>query len=130
MTGSVRRLGRPHAHGLSNGRYTTLITNAGSGYSECDGVALTRWRADPVEDGDGYFHYLRDLDSGRFWSIGYQPTCGDPEGYEARFEAGRAEILRMEDGIRAALRVAVAPGDDCEFRHCSVEDRTSRLRRI
>ncbi|MCE3247176.1 MAG: glycosyl transferase, partial [Geminicoccaceae bacterium] len=55
----------PHAHGLSNGRYTALITNAGSGYSECDGIALTRWRADPVEDGDGYFHYLRDLDSGR-----------------------------------------------------------------
>ena len=69
----------PHAHGLSNGRYTTLITNAGSGYAECDGIALTRWRADPVEDGDGYFHYLRDLESGRFWSVGHQPTGGDTD---------------------------------------------------
>jgi cyclic beta-1,2-glucan synthetase len=137
VTGSVRRLGRPrladrlpHAHGLSNGRYTALITNAGSGYSECDGIALTRWRADPVEDGDGYFHYLRDLESSRFWSIGYQPTGGDPEAYEARFAAGSAEILRTEDGIRAALRVAVAPGDDCEFRRCSLENVSSRPRRI
>ncbi|HSA79287.1 MAG TPA: hypothetical protein VLE23_00610, partial [Geminicoccaceae bacterium] len=137
VTGSVRRLGRwhladrlPHAHRLSNGRYTALITNAGSGWSECDGIALTRWRADPVEDGDGYFHYLRDLDSGRFWSPGYQPTGGDPEAYEARFAAGHAEILRTDEAIRSALTVWVAEGHDCEIRHCSIENQSSRPRRI
>jgi N,N'-diacetylchitobiose phosphorylase len=120
----------PHAHGVSNGRYTALITNAGSGYSECDGIALTRWRADPVEDGDGYFHYLRDLASGRFWSVGYQPTGGDPEHYEVRFAQGRAEILRVEDGIRAALTVTVAPDDACELRRCVLQNASARPRRI
>ncbi|GIK55535.1 MAG: hypothetical protein BroJett015_11980 [Chloroflexota bacterium] len=33
----------PLVHYLSNGRFHTLITNAGSGYSSRDEVALTRW---------------------------------------------------------------------------------------
>ena len=73
---------RPHVHRLSNGHYTVLITNAGGGRSESDGIALTRWQSDPVEDGEGFVVYLRDLEAGRFWSLGYQPTAGEPERYQ------------------------------------------------
>jgi N,N'-diacetylchitobiose phosphorylase len=121
---------RPHVHALSSGRYTTLVTNAGGGYSECADIALTRWRADPVEDGDGYFIYLRDLDSGRFWSVGYQPTGGDPDHYEVNFAPRRVEILRVEEDILAALTIAVAPDEACEIRHCSIENASSRPRRL
>ena len=114
--GAVRRLGRarlfdrqPHLHRLGNGRYTVLLSNAGSGSSHCDGIALTRWRDDPVEDGDGWFHYLRDLDSGRIWSIGYQPTGGSPSATRRASRRERVDITRVEDGIGAALTVAVAP---------------------
>ena len=69
---TVRRLdrarlfdSRPHVQRLSNGRYTVQLSNAGGGWSECDGLALTRSQADPVEDGDGWFFYLRDLETAR-----------------------------------------------------------------
>ena len=36
----------PRTHLLSNGRYSVMVTAAGSGYSRCDGLAITRWRED------------------------------------------------------------------------------------
>ncbi len=120
----------PQVQRLTNGRYAVLITNAGGGGSECDGIALTRWRADPVEDGDGYFVYLRDLDSGRFWSIGYQPTGGEPERYQVQLASEWAWILRREEDLEAMLTVALGQGDPLEIRRCSLENRSSRRRRI
>ena len=35
---------------LSNGRYTVMLTQAGSGYSTCDGLDVTRWREDATSD--------------------------------------------------------------------------------
>ncbi|HCB12910.1 MAG TPA: hypothetical protein DEP36_04995, partial [Gammaproteobacteria bacterium] len=60
-------------HMLVRGRYATFLTAAGTGYSAWGDLALTRWSADPVEDNDGFFLYLRDLDRGVFWSLGQQP---------------------------------------------------------
>lgn len=48
----------PPARVLSNGRYTVLITDAGSGVSAWNGYALTGWNGDRTEDRDG-FGYTR-----------------------------------------------------------------------
>jgi N,N'-diacetylchitobiose phosphorylase len=135
--GRVRVLGharlfdaRPHVQRLDNGRYTALISNAGGGWSACDGIALTRSQGDPVEDGDGWFFYLRDLDSGRYWSVGHQPTGGVPERYAARLADERVDLVRVEDGIEAALAVALAPAAPLELRRCTLANRSGRPRRI
>ena len=47
---------------LSNGRYTVMLTQAGSGYSTCDGIDVTRWREDATSDCWGQFFCIRDLD--------------------------------------------------------------------
>ncbi|MGH6913528.1 MAG: hypothetical protein ACREH3_07450, partial [Geminicoccales bacterium] len=107
-----------------------MITNAGTGWSACGGLALTRWHADPIEDGDGTFVYLRDLDSGSFWSIGYQPVGGAPRDYEARLGIDRAEISRLDDGIETRMEVCVSPDDDLELRRCTVRNTSGRTRRI
>ena len=126
-----RRFDRPpELQRLANGRYSVVIGAAGNGGSECEGIALTRWRADPVEDGDGWFIYLRDLDSGRFWSIGYQPTGGEPGRYAVRLAPECAMILREQAGIAATLTVALGPDEPLEVRRCSLENRSSQPRRI
>ena len=63
---------------LSNGRYSVLLTAAGSGYSSVDGMDVTRWREDATRDCWGQYCYVRDLDDGRVWSAGRQPL--GPEG--------------------------------------------------
>jgi len=35
---------------LSNGSYTVLLTDAGSGFSHWRDLAVTRWREDPTSD--------------------------------------------------------------------------------
>ena len=57
-----------HTHFLSNGRYTTAVTNAGGGYSIWRGLAVTRRRDDPTSDAGAHFIYLRDPWSGHVWS--------------------------------------------------------------
>ena len=78
---------------LSNGTYHVMITTAGSGYSRCKGLAVTRWREDSSLDQWGAFCYLRDGVDGSVWSTTIQPTLRRPEACETGFDAGRGHIL-------------------------------------
>src|SRR5258705_11578032 len=71
----------PVGRRLGNGHYRTLLTHAGTGAAWLDEQALTSWRGDRVEDGDGWFVYARDLDDGTFWSLGARPVHREPERY-------------------------------------------------
>ncbi len=69
----------PRTHLLSNGRYVVMLTVAGSGYSRCADLAITRWREDVTRDAWGTYIFLRDVHSGAVWSAGYQPTGVEPD---------------------------------------------------
>ena len=115
---------------LSNGRYTTLVTAAGTGYSALAGCALTRWQGDPVEDGDGYFIYLRDLDTGEFWSVGSQPLARAGALYTGGSAGGGAWLACSHLGIEARLEIVVAAGADLELRTLTLRNTGSGVRRI
>ncbi len=120
----------PLGHLLSNGQYRVLLTAAGSGFSECSGQALTRWRGDRVEDADGMFVYLRDLDRDLLWSAGHQPVRKAPDHYEAAFSDGRAAITRRDEGIESILEVAVVPDRNAELRRLTLRNLLAVPRRI
>ena len=119
----------PHARLLSNGRYTVLITGAGSGYSAWNGYALTGWSADPTEDGEGFFIYLRDLDRGVSWSAGHQPGRA-AAAYDVRDTHGRVTIERVSEEIETRLEICVAPDRDVELRRLHVRNCSPQPRRI
>jgi cyclic beta-1,2-glucan synthetase len=124
---------RPEARGarvLSNGRLSTILTAAGGGCSAFDGYALTRWAPDRTRDGDGFFVYLRDVESGAAWSAGLQPVGRPAERYDVRFGAGRAEIVREDGGIETRTEVCVAPADDAELRRVTLTNRGDRARTV
>ena len=54
---------------LSNGHFVSLITPAGTGFAICGNVGLTRWGGDFTEDLEGWFIYVRDLESAEYWSV-------------------------------------------------------------
>ena len=103
-------LGRPVSPAvlLSGGPLAAALTTAGTGVVTFDGADLTRWRADRVEDADGLAVYLRDRDSGRVWSAGWQPTAG-ADAYRAAVGPGTLEIVREDGGVEARLCLFVAP---------------------
>jgi N,N'-diacetylchitobiose phosphorylase len=117
-------------HRLSNGRYEVLISDAGTGASSCDGLALTRWRADPVEEDLGTILYLRDLDDGRFWSLGFLPTRTPAAVYRTEAAGGNFVIEREDDGLTARLRVSVSADADLELRRLALRNTSPTTRRI
>ena len=131
----VRRLhsandATPQVHLLSNGRYAVMITAAGSGYSRWRDLGITRWREDVTRDDTGSYIFLRDMESGRVWSAGYQPCGVEPDHYEATFAEDSAELVRTDSGITTTLKIIVSPEDDAEVRHLSITNTSSRMQDI
>ncbi|MBW6508860.1 MAG: glycosyl transferase [Desulfuromonadales bacterium] len=120
----------PEIHLLSNGNYHVMATHVGGGYSRWRNLAVTRWREDATCDGWGSFIYLRDCDTGRYWSSAYQPTRRRADHYEAIFVQGRAEYRRRDLGIDTHTEIAVSPEDDVEIRRVTLTNQSSRLRHI
>ncbi|MHB1398182.1 MAG: GH36-type glycosyl hydrolase domain-containing protein [Trichloromonadaceae bacterium] len=120
----------PEIHLLSNGNYHVMATHAGGGYSRWRNLAVTRWREDATCDGWGSFIYLRDCDSGHYWSTAYQPTRRKADHYEAIFVQGRAEYRRRDQAIEAHTEISVSPEDDVEIRRVTLTNQSSRIRHI
>jgi cyclic beta-1,2-glucan synthetase len=120
----------PIVHYLSNGHFSTMITNAGSGFSQCDDLVLTRWRADTTCDDWGRWLYVRDLDSGAIWSAGRQPTGVRGEHEEIVLYPHAAELRRRDQGILLHMQVTVAPGENVEIRRVTLTNDSNQPRRI
>jgi cyclic beta-1,2-glucan synthetase len=120
----------PEVQLLSNGRYHVMITNAGGGYSRWKDFAVTRWREDGTCDHWGTFCYIRDVESGEFWSTAHQPTLKRADRYEAIFSEARAEFRRRDHGIETHTEVSVSPEDDVEVRRVHITNRSSKRRVI
>ncbi len=120
----------PEVQLLSNGRYHVMVTSAGGGYSRWQDIAVTRWREDGTCDSLGNFCYLRDAESGEFWSTACQPVPKKADRYEAIFSEGRAEFRRRDYGIDTHTEIAVSPEDDIELRRITITNRSGRLRTI
>jgi cyclic beta-1,2-glucan synthetase len=120
----------PEVQLLSNGRYHVMLSNAGAGYSRWKDLAVTRWSEDGTKDAWGSFCYLRDAETGTFWSTTHQPTQWKSDQYEAIFSEGRAEFRRRDQGIDAYTEVVVSPEDDIELRRLRLSNRGHTRRQI
>ena len=121
---------QPAVQMLSNGRYHTMLTSAGGGYSRSQDMAVTRWREDGTRDHWGSFCYLRDISSGEFWSTAYQPTAVTVDGYEAIFSDAKAEFRGRKRGFETHIEIAVSPEDDIELRRLRITNLSRSARTI
>ncbi len=121
---------QPEVQLLSNGRYHVMVTSSGGSYSRWKDLAVTRWREDATTDNWGNFCYVRDVDSGAFWSTTYQPTLVEPKKYEVIFSEGRAEFRRQDRGLELYTEIVVSPEDDIEMRRTRITNKSSVRRTI
>jgi cyclic beta-1,2-glucan synthetase len=112
--------GSPATHLLSNGQYTVMLTAAGSGYSNWNDLALTRWREDGVCDDWGSFVYLRERRTGKIWSAGHMPVATIPDSYGVSFSEDKAEFNRQDGNITTTLECVVSPEDNVEARRTTL----------
>jgi cellobiose phosphorylase len=120
----------PEVHLLSNGRYHVAVSAAGGGYSRWRDLAVTRWYEDPTRDCWGTFFYVRDVETGEFWSAAHHPTLKRATSYEAIYSQARAEFKRRDDDIDTHVEISVSPEDDIELRRVSITNRGQGPRTI
>ena len=130
-----RRFRTPHGatpatHLLSNGRYSVMLTAAGSGYSRWRDLPVTRWREDMTCDDWGSYVFLRDVRSGEVWSAGFQPSGTEPDHYEVIFDEGRAEFIRRDGTLTTTLEILVSAEEDGEVRRLSISNAGTSTREI
>ena len=123
-------LAAPEVHLMSNGSYHVAISSAGGGYSRWRDLAVTRWREDATRDNWGSFVYLRDAESGEYWSNSLQPTLQATKNYEAIFTQARAEFRQRHIGIEVHTEITVSPEDDVELRRILLTNHSERTRVI
>ena len=119
-----------HTHFLSNGRYTTAVTNAGGGFSMWRDIAVTRRRDDATADAGANYIYLRDPWSSRVWSATYLPACQDADRFDATFDLDRITFRRRDADIETQLEITVSSEDDVEVRRLTITNHGALTREI
>jgi cyclic beta-1,2-glucan synthetase len=120
----------PEVQLLSNGKYQVMVSNAGSGYSRWKGISVTRWREDATRDNWGAFCYIRDLETGNYWSNTHQPTLKTVDKYEVAFSQGRIDFSSSNKGIDTKTEIVVSAEDDIEMRRIRITNSSTQVRSI
>lgn len=117
-------------HLLSNGKYTVMLSARGTGFSRWRGLAVTRWREDPVGDPWGSFMLLRDESSGEVWSSTTQPLGRARPDDATQFSPGHARFEGRHLSLHSVLEVAVAADADIELRRLTLSNHGDRTRTL
>ncbi|HEY3134078.1 MAG TPA: glucoamylase family protein [Gemmatimonadaceae bacterium] len=132
---AVREIETPHTPQpvvgiLGNVPYTTLITNAGGGFSRFGNLAVTRYRHDSTRDNYGQWCYVKDLSTGHVWSTAHQPSGTEPQWYRVLFASDRITFIRRDGDIDTVTEIAVASDDAAEVRRVMLTNRSLQPREI
>ncbi len=122
----------PWVNVLANAEFGSVISASGSAYTWAGNsheYRLTPWHNDPVGDPSGEAFYLRDEDSGRFWSPSPAPARGGGR-YVVRHGFGYSAFLHEEDGLACEMTVFVAVDAPVKVVTITVRNRSHRPRRL
>jgi len=122
----------PWVNVLANANFGTVISESGMAYTWAENAhefRLTPWGDDPVSDPSGEAYYLRDEETGHFWSPMPMPSRGVPP-YVSRHGFGYSVFEHTEGGIRSEVWVYVATGAAVKFTVLKIRNTSDRTRRL
>ncbi|RMD78815.1 MAG: N,N'-diacetylchitobiose phosphorylase, partial [Lentisphaerae bacterium] len=127
---------RPWSNYLGSASFGAVITNHGGGYTFFKSAAqgrLTRYRFNEVPaQQPGKYVYLRDGESGEFWSNGWLPvnTVDSSFQYACHHGLGYTRILSVYRGIRCEVTYFIPLNSLYEVWQIRVRNESSRERTI
>ena len=108
-------LPQPWINYLSNGQLHAFVSQAGGGmcwWKTTQNYRLTRYRFYNLPiDSPGFYVYLR-MEDGTVWSPTFRPCAQAPDCWEAVHSAGYSLFTAEKEGLRAELKLFVAPDSD------------------
>ena len=106
----------PETGVLSNGQYTVLLNDRGSGFSRYKNILLNRYRK-ITSDHYGTYLYIRNLANDHLWSNTYAPLDVMPESYHVSFASDKITYLRVDLDIETKTEITVLKDRSAELRH-------------
>jgi cellobiose phosphorylase len=122
----------PWVNVLANPFFGTVVSESGSAYTWVENAhefRLTPWSDDPVQDTTGEALYIRDEETGQFWSPTPLPARA-PTPYVIRHGFGYTVFENTMNGIAAELWVYVAIHAPVKLSVLKVRNVSGRPRRI
>ncbi|MCX6091047.1 MAG: cyclic beta 1-2 glucan synthetase, partial [Candidatus Atribacteria bacterium] len=122
----------PWVNVLSNPHFGTVISENGLAYTWSENaheLRLSPWYNDPVSDSSGEAWYIRDEESGRFWSPMPLPSRG-AKPYVCRHGFGYSVFEHTERGIHSEMWIYVALDAPIKFTVLKIRNESGRSRRL
>jgi cellobiose phosphorylase len=122
----------PWVNVIANPNFGTIVTENGPSYSWSENAhefRISPWNNDPVTDTNGEAFYIRDEETGHFWSPSPLPSRGAGP-YISRHGFGYSVFEHTEDGIHSELWIYVSIVEAVKFSVLKVRNESGKLRQL
>lgn len=131
-TTAASRTPTPWVNVLANPWFGTIVSESGGSYTWCENARtyrLTPWHNDPVGDESGEAVYIRDEETGHYWSPTPLPA-GGAGPYTTRHGFGYSVFEHDEAGLSSTLHTFVATDAPLKFLVLDLKNQSGRARRL
>jgi len=121
----------PWVNVIANPQLGFVVSENGSMYTWVENAhefRLTTWFNDPVGDGTGEAYYIRDEETGEYWSPSPLPARGQ-SAYTARHGMGYSIFEHRENGLHSTLTVYADPAAPVKYVVVKISNESGRRRR-
>jgi cellobiose phosphorylase len=122
----------PWVNVLANPTFGTVVSESGAAYTWVENAhefRLTPWSNDPVRDPTGEALYIRDEQTGQYWSPTPHPARGTTS-YVIRHGFGYTVFEHTENGLASELWVYVAMDAPVKFSVLKLRNVSGRARQV
>jgi cyclic beta-1,2-glucan synthetase len=122
----------PWINVIANPGFGTIISESGQSYTWVENAhefRLSPWENDPVSDAAGEAFYIRDEDTGYYWSPTPLPARGR-SNYRARHGFGYSVFEHIEEGIHSEMWVFVDKDASIKITILKLRNQSDKARRI
>ena len=136
QTTPARTTPMPWCNVIASPHIGTVVSEAGSTYTWVENAhefRLSTWHNDPVADTSGEAHYIRDDETGAFWSPTPLPNCTlaqESSDYVCRHGFGYSVFEHSEFGIHSELSTYVAMNAPVKFVVIKLKNTSQRIRQL
>ncbi len=130
-TSENQRTPLPWVNIIANQNFGTIVSESGSSYTWFENAhefRLSPWHNDPVSDKTGEAFYLRDEETGKFWSP--MPLPVNNGSYITRHGFGYTIFEHTEEGIHSEVTVYVDTEASVKFVKVKMRNSSGRKRML
>lgn len=124
----------PWLNYLGNGQFSGIITNTSGGLifnKDAGNHRITRYNFNNIPwDRPGRYLYLKDMESGEYWSPTWQPVMKDLEFYECRHGMGYTKISGTYEKVATDITYFIPNGKNYEVWKVKIKNKDNKPKNL